>query len=104
MAGSVAERRREFGIRLALGATAGAIQRQVVQRGMLLGAAGVVAGTIAAIAARRTIEARLFGVTPLDPVTFAAAGLTIVTLCAVASLVPAVRAGRVDPVKSLRVD
>ncbi len=104
MAGSVAERRREFGIRLALGASAGAVQRQVLQRAVLLGAAGVAAGTLASVAARRAIEARLFGVTPLDPATFAAAAVTIVTLCAIASLVPAVRAGRVDPVRSLRVE
>ena len=104
MTGSVAERRREFGIRLALGATAPALQRQVLQHALLLGGIGVAAGSGAAVALRRSIEARLFGVTALDPLTFAGAGLAIVALCAMASLVPAVRAGRVDPVRSLRVD
>ena len=104
MAGAVAERRREFGIRLALGATAARLQRQVLRGATLLGFIGIVAGLGASVAARRVLESRLFGVTPLDPLTLAVTAVSILLLCGIASLVPALKAGRVDPVRSLRVE
>lgn len=104
MAGAVAERRREFGIRLALGAAGPAILRLVLRSAVTLGLAGVVAGLAGAVAVRRAVESRLFGVSAFDPPTLAAAGLAIICLCVVASLVPAVRAARTDPVRSLRVE
>jgi predicted permease len=104
MAGAVTERRREFGIRLALGAAAASVLRLVVRSAVVLGLAGVVAGLAAALALRQLIESRLFGISALDPVTLAAAGLAIVLLCVIASLVPALRAARIDPILSLRVE
>ena len=104
MAGAVTERRREFGIRLALGAAAASVLRLVVRSAVVFGLAGVTAGLAAALAVRQLIESRLFGISALDPLTLAAAGLAIVLLCVIASLVPALRASRIDPVRSLRVE
>ena len=103
MAGAVSERRKEFGIRLALGAPALSVLAMVMRTAVLLGAAGIVAGLGGAAALRRVVEARLYGVTALDPATVIAAALAVIVLTIAASLVPAVRAARVDPVKSLRI-
>jgi ABC-type antimicrobial peptide transport system permease subunit len=104
LAYAVSARTREFGIRLALGAAAASVLRLVVRSAVVLGLAGVVAGLAAALALRQLIESRLFGISALDPVTLAAAGLAIVLLCVIASLVPALRAARIDPILSLRVE
>ena len=104
MAGAVAERRREFGIRLALGARQGMIAGLVLRQAIVLGGIGVIAGLAGATALRKVIEARLFGVGSADPLTLAAAAVAVVALCVVASLVPALGAARVDPVRSLRMD
>jgi predicted permease len=104
MAGTVAERRREFGIRIALGARAATVLRQVMRTAVWLAVPGVVFGVFAAAGLRRLIEARLYGVTGLDPATIAAASCAIVLLSIAASLVPAVRATRIDPAISLRSD
>ena len=104
MAGAVAERRKEFGIRLALGASHTNVARLVLRQGVLLGGLGIVAGLAGAAALRRLVESRLFGVGSADPLTLGSAALAIVALCAVASLVPALRAARVDPVRSHRVE
>ena len=104
MAGAVAERRREFGIRLALGAVGASVMRLVVRSAVTLGVLGVVTGVAASAVLRRVIESRLFGIGAFDPATLAAAGLGVIVLCVAASLVPAVRAARIDPVRSLRVE
>ena len=104
MAGAVAERRKEFGIRLALGARASTVLALVLRTSVLLSVAGIVAGLSAAAGLRRVIEARLYGVTPLDPLTIAITVTAILALSVMASLVPALRAARVDPVRSLRVE
>ena len=104
MAGAVAERRKEFGIRLALGAGAGSILGLVMRSAAMLSAMGLLLGMGGAAASRRVLESRLFGVNGLDPVTLGATVAAIVVLTIVASLVPAIRAARVDPVRSLRVD
>ena len=104
MAGAVAERRREFGIRLALGARQGIIAGLVLRQAVVLGGIGVIAGLAGATALRKVIEARLFGVNSADPFTLAGAAVAVVALCVVASLVPALGAARIDPVRSLRVD
>jgi putative ABC transport system permease protein len=104
MAGSVAERRKEFGIRLALGARASAVPALVIRTSIVLSVVGVLAGLAAAAGLRRFVEARLYGVTPLDPLTIGAAVSAIIVLSVIASLVPAIRASRVDPVQSLRVE
>lgn len=104
MAGAVAERRKEFGIRLALGARAGSVLALVLRPALMLAVVGLLLGLGGAAALRRVVEARLYGVTPLDPLTIGMAVFSILILSVVASLIPALRAARVDPVGSLRVD
>ena len=104
MAGAVAERRKEFGIRLALGARTGSVLGLVMRSAGVVSVIGLVLGLSGAVALRRVIESRLFGVSGLDPLTIAGTAMAIAVLTVVASLVPAVRAARIDPVRSLRVD
>jgi putative ABC transport system permease protein len=100
----VAERTREIGIRLALGADSGDVLRLVIGKGVLLATLGIVVGFGAALGVTRLIEGLLFGVTATDPV--ALGGVLLVTFSAVlcASYVPARRALRVAPVTALRAD
>jgi len=99
---SVAQRTREFGIRLALGATRGNILRSVVGGGTLLAGAGIVAGLAASIASVRVLEGFVWGVSTLDPSTFAVVAAILVVVAIAASLVPALRAVRLDPLRALR--
>jgi predicted permease len=99
---SVRERRREFGVRMALGATSGDILRLVLGAGVRIAGTGAVIGIAAAAFLTRTLASLLFGVTPLDPVTFAAAPALLVITALVACVAPAVRAVRVDPAVTLR--
>jgi putative ABC transport system permease protein len=102
LAYSVQQRVREFGVRIALGAST----RQVL--GLVLGGAarvvgvGAVVGLIAAAVLSRSISAFLFGVEPLDPVTFGLVAIVLALTAALASVVPALRAARVDPVVAFR--
>jgi len=98
----VATRVREIGIRMALGAERGSVLRLIVGRALLLTAIGVAAGGAGAFVLTRTLSTLLFGVTPHDPATFAAAAgiLTVVALAAAA--MPAWRAARIDPAVALR--
>lgn len=93
---------REIGIRLALGSTPGGILALVVRRGLALAALGVVAGLIGSAFLTRAMSGLLFGVDPLDPFTFAAIPGLLLAAALAASLIPARRAARVDPVNSLR--
>ena len=104
MAAAIAERRKEFGIRLALGASTRAVVRMVLRAAFTRAAVGLLFGVAAAAAARRLFEARLYGVSGFDPVAVAAAITCILVLSVAASLVPALRASRVDPVRSLRTE
>ena len=101
---AVAQRTREIGIRMALGAQQHTVIGLVVREAMLLVAFGVASGTIAALVLSRTMTKMLFSVAPTDPATFAivAAGLLAVAL--LASYLPARRATRVDPVVALRTE
>jgi predicted permease len=101
---AVAERTREIGVRMALGATAATVRRMVVAQGARVVAIGVVIGLLAALAATRPLGAHLFGVTPVDGPTFAAMAVLMLLIGAVAAYVPARRASRVDPCQSLRSD
>jgi predicted permease len=98
----VAERTREIGVRMALGATAGTVQRQVVSQGTKVVLVGVVVGVAAAIAATRLLGALLFDVKPVDLVVFTAMSLTMVGVGILASYMPARRASGVDPIEALR--
>ncbi len=98
----VAQRRREIGIRLALGAAPSAIRRMFVARGLWLGAAGIAAGIVGALGTARVLGTLLYGVTPNDPLTLTVVSLVFAGVIVLASAVPASRAGRVDPIETLR--
>lgn len=100
----VAERRREIGIRLALGADHSRVMRQVLRQGLVLTALGVVAGLAGAFGLNRLISSLLFGVQPTDATTMAGVVATITLVAAVACWVPAWRASRLDPNVVLRED
>lgn len=102
LAFTVAERRREIAVRLALGASGPRVARQIVGSGLLLTTAGIALGTAGAIAAARTLSNLLYGVEPTDPATFAAAGLVLLAAGATACLAPARQAMRLDAVQVLR--
>ena len=104
MAGSVAERRREFGIRVALGARAAELLGMVIASAARTASIGLALGLLATIAAMRGLESRLYGVTRSDPLTLLGAGVGLFAVAVAASLLPALRASRVDPVRSLRVE
>jgi len=104
LAYSVAERRREIGIRMALGASEGGVLTLVLRQGMLLAGIGLLVGLGGALAVTRVVSSLLFGVQPTDPATFAAVGLFMLAVALVACVVPARRATRVDPLVALRLD
>jgi putative ABC transport system permease protein len=97
-------RSREIGIRRALGARTSDILRLVIVEGMSPVLVGVAAGTLAALASARVMRTLVFGVSASDPVTFAAVAATLALVASIASLVPAYRALRLDPVKTLRAE
>jgi predicted permease len=99
---SAAQRTREFGIRLALGARSPDVVRQVLREGMVLGLTGLAIGLVGAAAVTRVLRSQLFGVTPTDPASFAAVSLLLLVVAVLASYVPARRATRVDPIIALR--
>ena len=102
LAYSVGQRTREIGVRAALGAGRSQLMGLVVGQGVMLAVVGVIAGGLAAIALGRFVENQLYSVQPLDIVSFAAtAGIMILTAF-IASLVPALRALRIDPINALR--
>jgi putative ABC transport system permease protein len=100
----VTQRTREMGIRMALGADAGSVSRQVVWQGMQLSFAGVAAGIGAALVGTRVLRSLLFGVSPFDPLTLALAALLLLLAALGASYLPARRATRVDPMVALRYE
>jgi ABC-type antimicrobial peptide transport system permease subunit len=102
IASSVVERTREFGIRMALGATRAQVIGEVVLPGIALAGAGVAVGGAGSIAATRLLQSFLWGVTPADPITFVGVVLTLLAVALLASVVPAWRVVRMDPARSLR--
>jgi ABC-type antimicrobial peptide transport system permease subunit len=104
LSGAVAERRREIGIRSALGATPRAIVRLVLRQGLALAGVGLVLGLGGALALTRYLRAMLFGIEPTDPMTLSATVALLVAVALAACLAPARRAMRVDPVTALRAE
>jgi putative ABC transport system permease protein len=102
MAYLVTRRTREIGIRMAIGARPEQVRGQILRESLALAAAAVAAGVAGAWGLTRYLAAMLYGVTPLDGVTFAAAALVLVAVAMAASLLPARKASRVDPVVALR--
>jgi ABC-type antimicrobial peptide transport system permease subunit len=99
---SVAQRTREIGIRVALGADRAAVIRLIVGEGLTLAAIGLVAGVAGAMLLTRTLETLLYEVSPTDPVVLMMTCAGVLALAALASAVPAFRALRVDPAIALR--
>ena len=99
---ATAQRTREIGVRMALGADRGSIRRLVLREGGMVVAAGLLCGLPAALAATRVFRAMLFEIEAVDPLTMTAATILLVTVALAACYVPARRATRVDPVSALR--
>jgi putative ABC transport system permease protein len=104
MAYAVAQRTREVGIRMALGANRGHILRDVVARGLILATAGLVIGLAGAYAATTLLESYLYELDVHDPATFALATLVLLLAALLAATLPARRAARVDPMIALRAE
>jgi putative ABC transport system permease protein len=101
---SVAQRTREIGIRVALGANRASVLLLVIGHGLKLALIGSLIGLVAAFAVTRLIQSFLFGISATDPVTFAVATLLLVTIACLACYLPARNASRVDPMVALRYE
>jgi ABC-type antimicrobial peptide transport system permease subunit len=99
---AVAQRRVEIGIRLALGASHSDVSHFVLWEGMKPALAGVGAGLLAALLACRVLKTLLFGIAPLDPVTFSLVPPLLLAIAALACYLPAMLATRIDPTEALR--
>jgi ABC-type antimicrobial peptide transport system permease subunit len=101
---SVSQRRREIGIRMALGAQQQSVSGMFVRQGLSLAVAGVACGLVTAIIVMRFMSAVLFKVNPVDPLTYLAVSMGIVAVACLASYLPARRAATVDPIETLRAE
>jgi putative ABC transport system permease protein len=102
MSYSVAQRSHEMGLRMALGAARGTVVKLILSQGMSLVALGVGIGLVGAFALTRVLRTQLFGVQPTDPVTYVLVTLLLTVVAVIATLGPALRATRVDPIVALR--
>jgi len=102
MAHAVSQRTREIGIRMALGADREGVLRMVLRRGLLLALSGVAAGLVITLAATPQIAPLLYRVSPADPVSILGAAVFLCVVALLASLIPALRATRIDPIIALR--
>jgi ABC-type antimicrobial peptide transport system permease subunit len=100
----VQQRRREIAVRVAIGASAGTVFREIAVRGLSLAAFGIVIGAVIARASSGAIQNLLFGVTAGDPWTYAVIAGVLILTAALAVTLPARRASRVDPIQALRAE
>ena len=104
LAYAVAQRTREIGVRIALGATRGDILKMVLGQGLITVSIGLVIGVAGSLLLTRTMRSMLFGVSPNDPLTLACIALLLMFIAMLASYIPARRATRVDPMIALRYE
>jgi putative ABC transport system permease protein len=104
MSYAAGQRTQEIGIRMALGAQRSSILWLILRQALALASLGLTVGTTAAVALSRLISSLLFGVTPADPLTFAAATAVLLTIALGATLFPALRATQIDPLPALRTE
>ena len=102
MSYSVAQRTREIGIRIALGARRADVLQMTVKQGLKLVVAGMMLGLLAAFLLTRVMASLLFGISATDPITFVGISLVLLAVAILASYVPALRATKVDPIVALR--
>jgi ABC-type antimicrobial peptide transport system permease subunit len=98
------QRTREIGIRMALGAQTGDVRRLFLRHGLMLTGAGIALGMVASLGLSRVMSALLFGVGPMDPITYAAVSAGLAAVALLATWLPARRASRIDPIAALRAD
>jgi predicted permease len=101
---SVAQRTREIGIRVAIGAQHSTVRRMFIAEGARLAAIGILCGTATALGLMRLMGSLLFGIKPIDPLTYAAVALALAAAAVIATYIPAMRATQVDPVDALRAE
>jgi putative ABC transport system permease protein len=99
---SVSRRTREIGIRMALGSSRGTVVKRVLREALTLVVIGTVTGVALAALAAQALSSVLLGVTPFDPISYLVAGAVLLTVAALAAVVPARRAASVDPLIALR--
>jgi ABC-type antimicrobial peptide transport system permease subunit len=102
MSYSVAQRTREIGIRIALGARPGDVLRMTIKQGLKLVGAGMILGLVVAFLLTRVLQSLLFGISATDPVTFFSISLVLLAVAILANYLPALRATKVDPIIALR--
>jgi len=102
IAQSVAQRTREFGIRLALGAKTDNIIRAAVLPGIKLSVAGIACGIVLSLFAARLLKSLIWGITPTDATTFISVATLLIIVAIVASLIPALHLVKLDPARTLR--
>ena len=101
---TVAQRTREIGVRMALGASRGTVLGMVLKQGVITGALGVGTGILGSLALTRWLQSQLFGVSATDPATFAGVALILILVSLVACWIPGRRAARVEPMVALRYE
>lgn len=101
---AVGQRRQELGIRIALGAGSGQIQKEVIRKGVVHAASGILIGGIVAVFVGRLLESWLFGVSATDPIALTSAALVLFLTAVAASWFPAYRAGKIDPLETLNAE
>jgi ABC-type antimicrobial peptide transport system permease subunit len=104
LAYTISQRRREIGIRMALGAKTSEVAAMFVRYGMLLVGIGAACGVLSALALMRLLSTLLYGVKPADPLTYIGMSLLLIFIAFVASYLPSRRAASIDPAAALRLD